>query len=239
MLELSSPAENEARLEREALNSVLDSCGAACTEEFKKELRDRIELIRAEEETYRGTQDDPERLRQYVQNCHACSFREEAARVAASFQAQQLYAKLEAAGSNPSELEGFLRECGSACPEDLVAEVRQRLASLAISGTYSGRVDRRSVNGQTQPARLCRLTINSDVSTGTAVISDIAGQPLFELALVGKMADDQTFEGNASIINASRTYKPDNVRLIFSPDRKSVEWRQSDGAIEGQGVLSR
>jgi hypothetical protein len=78
VLELISTAGNDARLERVALTHVLESCDASCTEDFRKQVQDRIDLITAEEKTYEAAQDDPKRLRDYVAHCVACNFREEA-----------------------------------------------------------------------------------------------------------------------------------------------------------------
>jgi hypothetical protein len=77
VLELSSSAGNEARLEREALMHVLDVCDS-CTDDFRKQVQDRIDLIAAEEQSYGAAGDEPKRLREYVANCVACNFRAEA-----------------------------------------------------------------------------------------------------------------------------------------------------------------
>ena len=77
VLELRSGVANEARTERHALERVLSSCDD-CSDDFKQQVRDRLTLIIFEETTYVAAQDDPERLREYVSECRACSFREEA-----------------------------------------------------------------------------------------------------------------------------------------------------------------
>jgi hypothetical protein len=116
----------------------------------------------------------------------------------------------------------------------------QNLAAPAnIAGTYSGRVDRRSVRGEPQATRTYRLTMNPDTNTGKLFIHDLDGTLRSEIGLVGKMIDDRTFEGTTTVIDASPNYRPDHVRLVFSPDRGSVEWYHNDGTIEGSGTLSR
>jgi hypothetical protein len=238
-LELRAPVVNDARLERHALHETLDLCGDACSDALKKDLRNRLDLIAAEEETYRAALDDPERLRDYAKSCQACSFREGAVALAKAMEVQRIYAKLESAGSTPSKINLFLQECGSICPEDVIAEAKRRLVFFSIAGTYSGRVESQNISGVKQSTRMYRLTIESDMSTGRVIVSDAAGQRLFDIALVGRMIDDRTFEGKTSVVNASRPYKPDTVQLIFSLDKQTVEWRQTDGVTEGVGILSR
>ena len=111
-------------------------------------------------------------------------------------------------------------------------------ASTTIPGTYAGKVDRRYINGEPQATRTYRLTMNPDMDTGKVLIYDLEGKLLNEIGLVGKMIDDRTFEGKTTVINASANYKPDNVHLVFSSDRSSVEWYHNDGTLEGSGTLS-
>jgi hypothetical protein len=118
--------------------------------------------------------------------------------------------------------------------------VAQNMAgSTTIPGTYAGKVDRRYITGEPQATRSYRLTMNPDMNTAKVLIYDVEGKLLNEIGLVGKMTDDRTFEGKTTVINASPNYKPDNVRLVFSPDRSSVEWYHNDGTLEGSGTLSR
>jgi hypothetical protein len=117
--------------------------------------------------------------------------------------------------------------------------VAQNMAgSTTIPGTYAGKVDRRYITGEPQATRSYRLTMNPDMNTAKVLIYDVEGKLLNEIGLVGKMTDDRTFEGKTTVINASPNYKPDNVRLVFSPDRSSVEWYHDDGTLEGSGTLS-
>ena len=111
-------------------------------------------------------------------------------------------------------------------------------ASTTIAGTYGGKVDRRYINGEPQATRTYRLTMNPDMNTAKVLIYDLEGKLLNEIGLVGKMTDDRTLEGKTTVINSSPNYKPDNVRLVFSPDRSSVEWYHNDGTLEGSGTLS-
>ena len=110
--------------------------------------------------------------------------------------------------------------------------------AAAIAGTYAGRVDRRTVNGEARATRTYRLTMNPDMNTGKVLIYDLDGNLLNEIALVGKMTDGERFDGQTIVINASPNYIPDNVRLVFSPDRSSVRWYHNDGTLEGTGTLS-
>ena len=117
--------------------------------------------------------------------------------------------------------------------------IAQNVAPADISGTYAGKVDRQRIGGEPRAARTYRLTMNPDMNTGKVLIYDLDGKLLNEIGLVGKMTDDRTFEGKTMVINASPTYKPDNVRLVFAPDRGSVAWYHNDGSLEGAGMLSR
>jgi hypothetical protein len=116
----------------------------------------------------------------------------------------------------------------------LVAQTRQG----PLPGTYTGKVDRRYINGEPQATRSYRLTMNPDMNTAKVLIYDLEGKLLNEIGWVGKMTDDRTFEGKTTVINASPNYKPDDVRLVFSPDGSSVEWYHNDGTLEGSGTLS-
>jgi len=107
-----------------------------------------------------------------------------------------------------------------------------------VAGTYAGNVDRRTLNGEARATRTYRLTMNPDMNTGKVLIYDLDGRLLNEIALVGKMTDGGKFEGQTIVIKAAPNYKPDNVRLVFSPDRTSVHWYHDDGALEGTGLLS-
>jgi len=100
--------------------------------------------------------------------------------------------------------------------------------SATIPGIYDGKVDRRYVNGEPRATRTYRLTMNPDMNTAKVLIYDLEGKLLNEIGLVGKMIDDRTFEGRTTVINATANYKPDNVRLVFSADRSSVEWYHND-----------
>jgi hypothetical protein len=115
----------------------------------------------------------------------------------------------------------------------------QNVAPLKIPGTYSGKVERRYIKGEQQATRTYRLTMNSDMNTGKVLIYELDGKLLYEIGLVGKMINTSTFEGKTTVINATPTYKPDDIRLIFSSDRKSVQWYHNDGTLEGSGTLSR
>ena len=107
-----------------------------------------------------------------------------------------------------------------------------------IPGTYAGRIERRYINGKAQATRTYRLTMNPDMNTGKVLIYDLEGKLLNEIGLIGKMTDEHTFEGRATVINAASDYKPDDVRLVFSSDRSSIEWHHDDGSLEGSGTLS-
>ena len=81
--------------------------------------------------------------------------------------------------------------------------------------------------------------MDSDARANTTLlIYDLEGKLLNEIGLVGKMTDDRTLEGKTTVINSSPNYKPDNVRLVFSSDRSSIEWHHDDGSLEGSGTLS-
>jgi hypothetical protein len=86
--ELSTHLPNEARIARQALEQTLNSCEALCSEEFKRQIRSRIELISAEEKTYAAAGDDPGKLHAYRKECRVCSFREEAEARAESLESE-------------------------------------------------------------------------------------------------------------------------------------------------------
>jgi hypothetical protein len=99
---------NEAKLEQIALDHVLQSCDTSCTESFRKQVQDRIALIEAEKKWYQAVQDDPARLREYVNECRACSFREEALAEPKPFEQQQAYKTHFADPGKPAS--AFLRQ---------------------------------------------------------------------------------------------------------------------------------
>jgi hypothetical protein len=127
---------------------------------------------------------------------------------------------------------------GAARASDLLV-AQNTAAHAAIPGTYAGEVDRRYISGDPQATRTYRLTMNPDMNTGKVLIYDLDGKLRNEIGLVGKMIDERTFEGKTTVINASPNYKPDNVRLVFSPDGSSVQWYHNDGTLEGAGTLPR
>jgi uncharacterized protein (DUF736 family) len=112
-------------------------------------------------------------------------------------------------------------------------------APAMTAGIYAGKVDRRSLRGERAEARTYRLTMNPDMNTGKVLIYNPDGTLRSEIGLIGKMRDDGSFEGTTTVIDGPPNYKPDHVRLVFSPDRASVEWYHNDGTMEGSGTLSR
>ena len=78
VLELTSTAVNEARLERQALGQVITSCDSSCTKDFLIQVQDRINVIGNEEKTYQAAEDAPALLREYIAKCVVCNFRNEA-----------------------------------------------------------------------------------------------------------------------------------------------------------------
>jgi formylglycine-generating enzyme required for sulfatase activity len=78
MLELHSSAVNPARTEMQALEQVLNSCDITCTDDFKRKIQERSNQLHAEEMIYVEAGDSKGRLREYVSECSACSFRDEA-----------------------------------------------------------------------------------------------------------------------------------------------------------------
>jgi hypothetical protein len=112
-------------------------------------------------------------------------------------------------------------------------------APTNAAGTYAGKVDRRYVHGEHLEGRAYRLTMSPDMNTGKVLIYNPDGTLRSEIRLIGKMSDNSTFEGTTTVINAPPDYKPDHVRLVFSRDRRSVEWYHNDATVEGSGTLSR
>jgi hypothetical protein len=116
----------------------------------------------------------------------------------------------------------------------LARTVRQ----LPVSGLYKGQVNRGSVSGQTTAARIYRVRLNDDKTTGTIDVYELNGQLVAHLGFAGEL-DGDTFVGKTVVLNAPADYIPDDLRLVFSPDHRSLRWYHNDGRMQGSGVLSR
>jgi len=77
------------------------------------------------------------------------------------------------------------------------------------------------------------------MNTGKLLIYELDGKLLFEIGVAGKMINGSVFEGKTTVINAPSTYIPDDIRLVFSADHKTLQWYHNDGKLEGSGTLSR
>ena len=129
---------SNAATSKAALEQFIAGCGTACPADLAAEARSRLDALAAEEARYREAQDDPDRLRGYIEECKACVFKGEAqARLEQDERKRQpaddrtrLSAELAAAGVDRAALEKFIADCGEACPADLTAEARSHLDAL-------------------------------------------------------------------------------------------------------------
>jgi hypothetical protein len=109
---------------------------------------------------------------------------------------------------------------------------------LPIPGLYSGKVNRNRNNGPALETRTYRMRLNDDLATGTVDVYELDGTFIAHLDFAGR-TDGEKFVGRTNLRNAPPDYLPDNILLNFGADHKSVEWRHSDGNIQGSGVLYR
>jgi hypothetical protein len=135
---MSAKVSDPARREQQALFQFLESCQAkSCADATRKNVEDRIRLIGREEDIYLAAQ-DPKQLEAYIKDCKVCNFRDEANSQLNGFNRQQLYSKLNAAGTDQDAVNHFLTECGDACPVDLRAEAQARLREASAHTSTLG-----------------------------------------------------------------------------------------------------
>jgi hypothetical protein len=108
-----------------------------------------------------------------------------------------------------------------------------------LAGTYEGQIARRFLNGQKRDTRIYRVTVNPDLNTGKVLIYELNRTLVNELGFVVKRTADLSYEGKTHPIQTRPGYIADNIKLVFSPDAKSVRWYHNDGSGEGSGTLSR
>jgi serine/threonine protein kinase len=123
----------EARFDAGALRRFETACGTSCPENLRNEAKSRLDRIAAEEASFRAAQDDVARLRAYINECRACMFKAEAETRVARLEQQRferLQQQFRAAGTNLTELERVLRECGSTCPDQLRTQVQSRIDEI-------------------------------------------------------------------------------------------------------------
>jgi tetratricopeptide (TPR) repeat protein len=107
-----------------------------------------------------------------------------------------------------------------------------------FAGTYEGLVERHRVDGTPDASRTYRLTMNPDGRNGTVWI--YSGSELLYVLLFSGMREGTTFTGKTRPVqDSSGNYKPDEIKLEFAPDGRSVRWYHSDGTMEGSGTLKR
>jgi serine/threonine protein kinase len=68
----------EARFDAAALRLFQTACGSSCPENLRNEAKSRLDHIATEEASFRAAQDDVTRLRAYINECRACTFKAEA-----------------------------------------------------------------------------------------------------------------------------------------------------------------
>lgn len=112
-----------------------------------------------------------------------------------------------------------------------------QLAQVAFAGIYQGDVQRHRINGGAEETRMYRIALNPDMQNGIVWI--YSGGKLLYILLFSGTLDGNTFTGKTRPVQAGAGYTPDNIRLDFTPDGKSVRWQHNDGKILGSGILNR
>jgi TPR repeat protein/serine/threonine protein kinase len=143
-----------AKFDRNVLEGITAACSAGCPTDVGGEAARRLKVIAAEEASYQAAADDAEKLRAIASNCEACLVRPQALASAEQLdrnqqevRRQRLVRQLQAAGSNLTDLEQFLRECGSTCPDDL-----RNQAQTSIDTIKREQVQRQHLEQQLQNA---------------------------------------------------------------------------------------
>ena len=81
-LEAQAPALNqslqEAGFDKETIQHILTVCGSSCPKEINDQAQKRLQQISSEQQRYQEAQNDPDKLRGYVNSCVACNFKSEA-----------------------------------------------------------------------------------------------------------------------------------------------------------------
>jgi serine/threonine protein kinase/uncharacterized membrane protein len=68
----------QASFDRVAIEQLLRSCDTSCPTNIKEQAQRRLDLIVEELSAYQAAQDDPDKLRAYIQNCKACNLKSDA-----------------------------------------------------------------------------------------------------------------------------------------------------------------
>jgi len=118
------------------------------------------------------------------------------------------------------------------------AEARASQERATMAGTYSGTVKRSKVGGSVIASRIYTLRMNSDLRTGTIDVRELNGSFVAALDIAGSVSG-RNFVGKTVVRQATISYKPDDIRITFSADLRSVEWSHGDGNIQGSGILER
>jgi hypothetical protein len=112
-----------------------------------------------------------------------------------------------------------------------------QFAQVSFAGIYEGQVQRHRVAGGEEETRTYRLAMNPDMQNAAVWI--YSRGKLITVLLVSGSLQGNTFTGKSRPVQQTTDYKPDNIRLDFEPDGRSVRWQHNDGTIMGSGVLNR
>jgi hypothetical protein len=112
-----------------------------------------------------------------------------------------------------------------------------RVAELNFAGMFEGKVQRHRVSGEQQETRTYIMAMNPDMQNGAVWI--YSQGKLLDVLLFAGALHGNTFTGKTRPVQQTGNYTPDNIRLDFAADSKSVRWQHNDGTILGSGILSR
>ena len=151
-----------------AIEQLLRSCNPSCPTSIKEQAQRRLDLIVGELSTYQAAQDDPDKLRAYVQNCKACNLKSDAEKRIELVEAQKQKEKkqkeerdrvardearaYQAARGDLQKLQQYVSTC-TAC---LFTEAaKQGIAALQLASSQQ-----ELMNGEEQAYRQARGSIN-------------------------------------------------------------------------------
>jgi hypothetical protein len=212
-IDLTAKVNDKLQIELTALESVITSCDASCTQDLKKTLLSRIELLLQDYRVFKAAQNS-DLLRRYARECVACGFRDEAEARITAIETQGLYVRLDVASSRDA-IEALLRECGERCPSGLYSAALARLqeATTDEAKYLSARSDLESLKAYVDACENCPFAPNAR--------QDIKVLELDKL----QHHDDLEFESARGNVDALRRYV--NMCTLCShaaEAREGIDW---------------
>lgn len=125
-----------ARDDLEKMRAYVSGCKACIN---KSEAQARVEALEAkaaaairsaEESQYLAARGSSFSLKKYLSSCKICAFAREAREEIAAHDRARFTKLLADAGSTPSALQQFIRECDASCPSDLKQQAQERLTRV-------------------------------------------------------------------------------------------------------------